>query len=98
MPSCISIAGFEEVSQIPVSTFSSPASLDYGGLVRMRDPGEDIFTATPEIFDRARGGVDSLHQWISIGAPDWAVNFTGGNNPERSSLMEDGEPVCRDQW
>ena len=42
--------------------------LDYGDLVRMCDPGKDIFTVAldvlmPESFDRTRGGVDSPHQW-----------------------------------
>jgi len=66
IPSSFSIAGFQEPPQIPVPILSSPASLDCGALVRVRDPGEDIFTAaldavTPESFDRARGG-DSPHQ------------------------------------
>lgn len=68
MPSYFSIAGCQELPQVPVSILSSPTSLDSGDLDRMRDPGKDIFTAaqnavTPEIFDRARGGVDSPRQW-----------------------------------
>ena len=57
-----------EVPQIPVSILFNPTTLDYDDLVRMRDLGADIFTValdavTPEIFDRARGGVDSPRQW-----------------------------------
>jgi biotin synthase len=83
MPSSFSIAGFEEVPQIPVSILSSLASLDYGDLVRMCDPGEDIFTAaldavTPEIFDRARSGVGTPYLWDQHWcALDWAVDFYG---------------------
>jgi len=47
----------------------------------MRDPGEDIFTAaldavTLEIFDRARGGVDSPHQWDKYWrTTEWAAKI-----------------------
>jgi len=82
IPSRFSIAGFQELPQIPVSILSSPASLDCGDLVRMRDPSEDIFTAaldavTPESFDRARGG-DSPHQWNKYwSTTEWVAEVYG---------------------
>ena len=47
----------------------------------MPDPGKDIFTValdalTPESFDRARGGVDSPHQWDKYWrTTEWAAKI-----------------------